>query len=100
MILYNFYEKYKGQWALEYLYINTEYCHNRFDIALSVFDDIKNVFDDGCDVYAASNINSIYCNVRKDGHALLFKRDKMKAIKHNLDELNELLNTKKHEIEF
>lgn len=88
MILYNFYEKYKGQWSLEYLYINTEYCHNRFDIALSVFDDIKNVFDEGCDIYAVSNKNSIYCNVRKDDHSLLFKRDKMKEIKHNLDELN------------
>lgn len=88
MILYNFYEKYKGQWSLEYLYINTEYFHNRFDIALSVFGDIKNVFDEECDVYGVGNKNNIYCNVRKDGHALIFKREKMEAIKHNLDELN------------
>lgn len=88
ILLYNFYEKYKGQWTLEYLYINAEYCHNRFDIALSVFDDIKNVFDDRCDVYGLSDKNGIYCNVRKDGHNLIFKRDKMEEIKRNLDELN------------
>jgi len=88
MILYNFYEKYKGQWSLEYLYINAEYCHNRFDIALSVFNDIKNVFDDGCDVLGVSDKNGIYCNVRKNEHILLFKKDKMEEIKRNLDELN------------
>jgi len=87
ILLYNFYEKYKGQWSLEYLYINAEYCHNRFDIALSVFDDIKNVLG-GCDVYGVGDKNGIYCNVRKDGHTLIFKKDKMEVIKHNLDELN------------
>lgn len=96
MIVYSFYEKYRGQWSLEYLYINTKYCHNRFDIALSVFGDIKNVFNEWCDVYGVmSNENDIVCIFRKDGHSILYKRDKMEAIKHNLDELNKQIIFKK-----